>query len=616
MAIGGWGARRRVRSAIASAERFRAGLARLAAASGRPNAAVAAEAASYLGALVAGNNRAQTAFTLWLSRRIYTQGYDVDIDVDPAQIEPVRAAMARCPSVTLATHRSYLDGMVLPALFDELALPRRHVLVGANMDFWPVGPIMRRAGGIFVRRDGRDAPVYRFALREYIGHLVEQHRHLEWFIEGGRSRTGKLLAPKLGALTYVADAYRQGRADDVMLIPISIAYDQLREAKDFAGEAGGQAKQAEDTGWMLRYWREMRDRYGRIYVRFGEPLSLREALGPATALRDVQADAAALHKLAFQVARQINRVTPATGTALTAAVLLGAVDRALTLPQIRAAMAVLLAFAHDHDLPMTESARSLDAAAGVQAALAALLHHGVITRFDGGAEPVFGIESGQHLVASFYRNSIIHAFVTNAIIEVALVRAARSGTDDATAEFFDVAQQLRKLLEFDFFFADRAGFAAELTAELDRYALDWRAQLATGPTGARRVLDALPFPVAHVALRPFLEAYLVVAHALQADPTGHPDRRALVRSCLGLGRQLLLQKIIVREESVSKQLFEPAVALAEHRGLLESGPDVAVGRAAFGAELRGFLTDIAVIGANAAQRFADLLAGDGESARG
>ena len=101
---------------------------------------------------------------------------------------------------------------------------------------------MTRSGSIFIRRDTRDDPIYRFVLREYLGYLVEKRFHLEWYIEGGRSRTGKLLRPRLGLLTYVIDAYREGRTDDVVLVPASITYDQLREVAEFADEAHGGRK--------------------------------------------------------------------------------------------------------------------------------------------------------------------------------------------------------------------------------------------------------------------------------------------------------------------------------------------------------------------------------------
>ena len=98
-------------------------------------------------------------------------------------------------------------------------------------------------------------------------------------MEGGRSRTGKLQPPRLGLLAYVADAYRQGRSEDVVVVPVSIAYDQLQEVGEFARESKGENKAAESIAWLVRAFREQRGRFGKIYVRFGEPLSLRQTLG-------------------------------------------------------------------------------------------------------------------------------------------------------------------------------------------------------------------------------------------------------------------------------------------------------------------------------------------------
>ena len=142
-----------------------------------------------------------------------------------------------------------------------------------------MGPIMRRAGYIFLRRDIRENATYRFVLREYLAYLIERRFNLSWFPEGTRSRTGKLLPPKLGLLTYVVDAYRQGRIDDIMLVPVALVYDQVYETKDFAKEAKGAKKKPENLGWMLRYLRSLRTPYGKAYLRVAEPLSMREALG-------------------------------------------------------------------------------------------------------------------------------------------------------------------------------------------------------------------------------------------------------------------------------------------------------------------------------------------------
>ena len=108
------------------------------------------------------------------------------------------------PLVFLPTHRSYADPLVLAEVLRENDLPRNTVLGGNNMSFWPIGPLGKRAGIVFIRRSSGDDPVYKLALREYIAHLVSKRFNLEWYIEGGRSRTGKLRSPQLGLLAYLA----------------------------------------------------------------------------------------------------------------------------------------------------------------------------------------------------------------------------------------------------------------------------------------------------------------------------------------------------------------------------------------------------------------------------
>ena len=113
--------------------------------------------------------------------------------------------------------------------------------------------------------------------------------------------------------TDVVDAYLEGRTYDVVLVPASITYDQLSEVAEFADEARGKAKQKEGMGWLVNVMRRSERRYGKIYVRFGEPVSLKDTLGAGGAIED---KSAALNKLAFEVATRINEVTPITATAL------------------------------------------------------------------------------------------------------------------------------------------------------------------------------------------------------------------------------------------------------------------------------------------------------------
>src|SRR5256712_10937895 len=384
------------------------------------------------------------------------------------------------------------------------------------MNFFPMGALLRRTGFSFTRRSFKDNEVYKLVLRQYVDYLVEKRFPLEWYIEGTRSRSGKLMPPRFGLLAYVVDAYRRGRSDDVLLIPVSIAYDQIQDVAGYAaGERGGW-RRPEAFGGFLRFVRALRRRYGEIYIRFGEPLSLARALGPPDpgAEPDPDEQSLALQKLAFEVAVRINRVTPITAISLVTLALLGTGSRALSVDETIVRLRNLLDYVRRRNLP-TAGELHLDTREGVQRALDALVENGVVTCFAGGPEAVYLIGPEKPLIASYYRNTIIHFFVNGAIVELALLRAAEDGVADPAAEFWDEAMRLRDLLKFEFFFTDKEAFREELRAEVRLHDPEWERRVAEGPAATGALLRRFRAFSAHRVLRPFLEAYRVVADALE-----------------------------------------------------------------------------------------------------
>ena len=569
--------------------RFRRGLDALVPQTGRSAEELARRASAYLRELRTGHSPRVYAWLVRAGRALVGAGYE-RIDYDPDEVGRVRELLRRHPTVVLSSHKSYLDGGALTVGFHDHALSPLTVFGGLNMAFWPLGAIWRRADMVFIRRGHTDA-LYRYTLREYLGQLLEQGRHLQWFIEGTRSRTGKLGPPRLGLLVYVADAYREGRCEDVQLLPVAIAYDQLREVAEYAGEARGAGKQAESLGWLLRFVRSQRGRFGTIYVRFGAPLSLREALGPRDGLPplDSAAGRLALQKLAIEVSWRIGRAVPITGTALATLALLGARGRALTSGQIGVALRGYLDQARAQGLPATATA-ALDDARRLAAALESLQDQGVVERYAGGPDTVYRIAPGASLAASYYRNTIVHFFVLGAIAELALLRAAARAPEEREAALFDAGLALRDLLKFEFFFAEKPQFLAELEAELARLAPDWRHRLAGGPAGVHALLEQAPTLSADVTLRSFAEAYRVVAEVLARAAAGAAaDDESLLAACMALGHQYHLQRRIGNPESVSRHLFRTGLALARQRGLLDAGDATAARRLAFAGELRDVL---------------------------
>src|SRR5262245_18612986 len=607
---------------IVSRPSFRGGIARLARELGRPEVRVAREAARDLREIAATHSPYVIDLAAHLIRLLLTRGYEA-LDYDRRQLEEVYALAQRYPVVFLPTHKSNFDHLVLQYALHENRHPPNHTAGGINMNFFPVGPLVRRSGVFFIRRSFRDDAVYKFVLRQYIDYLVEKRFSLEWYIEGGRSRSGKLLPPMFGMLAYVVDAYRRGKSEDVFLLPVSIAYDQIHDVGDYVAEQRGAAKQRESFRWFVRMIRNLQRRSGRIHIRFGEPLSLQSALGPPDPAAEPNADEQnlALQKVAFEVAVRINRATPITPTSLVTMALLGGVDRAMTVGEVANSLRNLLTYVKRRQLPTTGEL-GLDTEDGVRQALDELAERGVVVCFAEGQDKVYLIGPDQQMAAAYYRNTIIHFFVNGAIVELALLAAAEAGGgkpvavpgvaeagSDAVATFWDEAMRLRDLLKFEFFFADKETFRAELSDEIALHDPAWEEAIAAGPDAIQGLVRRIRPLAAHRVLRPFLEAYRVVGDALaRTNPATPLVEATFLATCFGLAKQYTLQRRIHSQESVSKALFATALRLARNRDLVDPGaPDLADRRRAFADEIRQALRRIDAINALGAARRAGLI---------
>ena len=586
---------------------FRGGLDQFARDEGRSPAAVRRTAARYLKEIAAKHSPMMIDIFAQLARSAAIRGYDA-LRFDQEKIEEIRKLAQQHSVVFLPSHKSNLDHVVLFHVLHEDGMPPSHTAGGINMNFFPLGPLARRAGIFFIRRSFGDNEVYKFVLRAYIDFLIEKRFPLEWYIEGGRSRSGKMLPPRYGMLSYVVDSYRRGKSEDVILIPVSIAYDQISEVGDYSREERGAAKEAEGFTWFIRFMRRLGLKYGNIDLRFGEPLSLRAALGPPD--QNGNGDAyndLTVPKLAFEVCTRINRVTPITPISLAMVALLGCGDRAMSLSEIHISLTNLVDFVTRRGLPTT-STLSFGSHEEIQQTLDLLVKSGVLARFDEGPEVIYSVASGQHLSAAYYRNTVIHFLVSSAIVELALLRASESDPGTSAQEFWDEAMGLRDLLKFEFFFADKDDFREEIKQELSLQSKNWKEHL-DDPVAARSFLEQIrPFH-AHRTLRTFLDAYQIVADRLVmlgSEPVA--DESKLLSECMVWGKQYTLQRRIRSAESVSKILLQNGFSLARNRGLLVGEPStLAAARERLVDELRETSRRIDVIDALASARRAGAL---------
>ena len=538
-----------------------------------------------------------------LGRAIFSRGFDPRIDYDSAEIEAMRGALEEHPAVLLWSHRSYLDGVIVPVAMQENKLPPAHTFAGINLSFGFMGPLMRRSGVIFLRRK-LDDPLYKYVLRQFVGYIVQKRFNLSWSIEGTRSRTGKMLPPKLGLLSYVADAYLDGRSEDILLQPVSISFDQLHETAEYAAYARGGEKIPEGAEWLFNFIKAQGERnYGKIYVRFPAAVSMRQYLGEpdGPVATNVDTKRLAMQKMAIEVAWRILQATPINATGLVSAVLLATRGRALTLRQLHHTLQDSLDYLERKKTPMTNSALRLHSPDGVRTAVDALSNGHPVTRVDGGHEPVWRIAPEDELEGAFYRNSLIHAFLETSIVELALVHAARAAEENRVEAFWAQAMRLRALLKFEFYFADSATFRANIAEELE-WNEAWESQLAAGAAAVDAMLRAKRPLMASAMLRPFFEAYEIVADVL-CDAPADISLKDLTTAALGVGNQYAAQGLVRSNESVSALLFATARQLAADQKLLEPAADLRERRQAFLHELRTILGDMDRVHELSAEQF-------------
>jgi glycerol-3-phosphate O-acyltransferase len=559
-------------------------LAKLADDLGRDPESVRAEAACYLREMAASlDERAVEAwrgFSRWLMR-----AYDVLVDED--QITQLRRLDRKATLAFAFSHRSYLDGMLLPEVIAANRLSPALTFGGANLNFFPMGTWAKRTGAIFIRRQTKEIPVYRFVLRAYAAQLVQNHANLTWSIEGGRTRTGKLRPPVFGILRYITDAVDEIDGPEVYLVPTSIVYDQLHEVEAMTNEAYGAVKRPEDLRFLIRLARQQGQRLGRAYLDFGEPLPLRKRLEELRA--DESGTGTEIERIALDVEHRINRATPVTPTAVVSLALLGA-DRSLSISEVLATVRPLASYIAARNWAVAGAA-DLTNRSTIRWTLHQLVASGVVSVYDAGTEAVWGMCQDRHLVAAFYRNTAIHILVDRAIAETALLAACETSTDGVVlpATVRDEALRLRELLKFEFLFAARAQFEKDLADEVTLIGPAENPVDTTRAAGAadvRRLLEETDLLLAHLVLRPFLDAYHIVADRLAAYEDESFDEEAFLAECLQVGKQWELQRRIASAESRSMELFKTALRLARHRELVGfEDPDIARRRREFADEI-------------------------------
>lgn len=507
--------------------------------------------------------------------RMLPRIYD-SVEVDAKGLEHVRRVMRQMPVVFVPSHKSHIDYLILNYVLDLHHVSLPITVSGMNLNFWPIGSLFRSAGALFMRRSFRGKRIYTLCLVKYIETVLREGIALTFFVEGGRSRIGKLLPPKTGFAQYLMEAAARLERKDIAFVPVSISYERIFEESFYTNEAAGKPNEGENLGTVLRHRRMLSKSRGRVWIDFAQPVNLADVIWevrPDARLTDVDDRRALASEIAHRAVYRINRLQPITPYGIVAEALLAGTRRGIPLENVQRRCDMLIDYLREKGAPLTEQQLSVETILATMVAEKRL----TIEKDDDDDQPQFYyLDEDNRLPLTIYANTVVPHHQTMSLLAMAL-----RGTDDPVgpdkllADFEFLVDLLKR--EFVFGPTPMPNPAARHAA-FDRglgwfEGQGWIAKHADGylPTGDGR-FAAETFAA---AVAGYVESYHLAARGLLTRKSESFTDKEIIKFILKKGHRLVSMGELDHPEAVHKIIIETALRHFADSGLLRSETDAA-----------------------------------------
>ncbi|RDS84360.1 glycerol-3-phosphate 1-O-acyltransferase PlsB [Dyella psychrodurans] len=458
----------------------------------------------------------------FLLRNFWNKLYD---GITMHHFDKARAAAPGYEVVYVPTHRSHADYLLMSYQLHASGVVVPHIAAGVNLNLPLIGPILRRGGAFFLRRSFKGNALYPVVFNEYMAQLIDRGVPMEYFIEGGRSRTGRLLAPRAGLLAMTVRAFLRAPRRPVLFQPVYIGYEKLMEGKSYIGELSGKPKEKESLIGLIRGLSVLRQRYGHVALNFGEPIELTPLLDAAAPdWRETTADPDAkpewlnsvTNELAEKIQVNINRAADVNPINLLALALLATPKHAMAendlLAQIELMKALLEELPYSDRVTLTPLDPPAIVAYGEQM--------GWITRVRHPLGDVLTVESEQAVLLSYFRNNVLHLTAAAAWVACCFLNNRRM----SRASILRLGRIIYPFIQGELFLPwDSEGFGVQLQATVDFFV---RRGLLEA-TGEGRVLERGPGQddaayqlkaIARSLIQAFERYYIAIAALVKNGP--------------------------------------------------------------------------------------------------
>ncbi len=375
-------------------------------------------AIGYLNEIVSDYSASAVRFADMALTRLWTQLYD---GVEVHNFNTVRELAKDYEIIYTPCHRSHIDYLLLSYVIYKRGLMVPYIAAGDNLNMPFVGQLLRGGGAFFIRRSFRGNALYTSVFKEYLYSILSRNTPLEYFIEGGRSRTGRLLPPKTGMLAMTVHSHLRGRAKPIAFVPTYIGYERLMEGATYVGEMQGKPKEAESIFGILQTLRKIERIFGKVHVNFGEPVFLDNLLKQHGAENIVieknddpvpAAVSEAINSSAVAILENINRAVVINPVSLLSLILLATpkhtLDEEVCIKQLDAYRRLASALPYDERTQVTPLSGKEIIAYGLKLKLIKRVQHVL--------GDIIAIEDNQAVLLTYFRNNILHSFVLPSLV--------------------------------------------------------------------------------------------------------------------------------------------------------------------------------------------------------
>jgi glycerol-3-phosphate O-acyltransferase len=487
--------------------------------------------------------------------------------VDTEGLQRVKAMSLKGPLVLVPCHKSHIDYLILSYILYSHNMPCPHVAAGKNLSFWPMGPFFRSGGAFFLRRTFRGAILYSKVFAEYIHKLLEEGFNLELFIEGGRSRTGKLLMPKLGFLSILLNAFKNKACEDMIFVPVFIGYDQILEEDAYLHEIEGGKKEPENLSQVLKARKFLKQRYGKIYINFHEPLSLNEVVaefGSSLGEMPQKTQNALCRNLGWRIINSIDRVSMVTPHALAAAAILNCPTPRFSTEEILAMVETYSTLLFSTRAKLTDTL-IIDHRRACEQAIENYLSRKLIERPSGEKSmPVeiaqFLLPKNKRLQLEYYKNNCIAHFVPAAFTALSILE--QDAFQFCASDLHDRYRFLQDFFKYEFAY-DMSKSAEYLVRKNLKCFIDDAILMPhqslpdtykITSSGLRKLKLFARF------LKTYFESYWVVLHYFRKTPREKARGKDRIKKIQSIGSSMLKNKEIDLPESLSKINYQNGIS--------------------------------------------------------